>query len=825
MTIRMILRWGIFSALLLLVSCQNPEEPTDNVVVTTLTKVSGSVLRNDNLAPVANAIVYDLGGLAKDTSKPDGSFLLKYQITSRYVGKVAASRVGFGNDTVNVTLNPGVDTTITLRLKADSSSPIGGISSGKAANIVLVGSSGENIAIRGTGANETAVLTFEVRDSLGVTVGGTNKLKVNFAILGGPGGGEYVFPPSAETDPLTGRVTTRVSSGTKAGVLQVYASATPVAGVTIKSSPVRLTISGGLPIAERFSISREKANIAGGVFDGLRSKITVIVGDKEGNPVQIGTAVSFTTTGGIIQPSATTDKDGIATVELISANPRPANGVAIVTAKTIGDSGASISRTIPVIFSSRTRIIAPSTSFEVPDSGQFSFTFKVQDSNGNPLVGGSTIKVTATGPGAGNIQIVGDGDITLPDTDEPSFTQFSVIVRDSKIGGASGPVTVTITVTSQNGNVSHGFSGIVKAQDAVIGLPPSVKKPAQIAFIGATASNIFVAGVGALENTVLTYEVRDSLGNPIDTTQRSFATYSVNFYPNTYVPNGTLPRVIPSGGYTDDKGRLQVSLSSGTTAGAAQIVASINLGGPIINSQPVTVVINAGFPEQKHFSLAPAQFNFPGLDKFFVRQKITAQVVDRYSNPVKAGTAVYFNTAHGSIQTAAALTDNDGFVTKDLISSNPYPEGIDTISGLGPGFSKVYARTLGDGGVNIIDSLIILWTGRPVFTKTDAINTFTVPQGGAAGPFSFTIVDRYGHPMSPGTSISVAGNGLQVNGQANTTMFDTKVGGSGITSFVVNVSDPDPADPDPPQPTILTVTVVHSVYGTFTFILATGTVD
>ncbi|MBI3787281.1 MAG: hypothetical protein HY276_03400, partial [Ignavibacteriales bacterium] len=200
-----------------------------------MTKVTGSVLRNDNLAPVANAIVYDLGGLAKDTSKADGSFLLKYQVTSRYVGKVVASRVGFGNDTVNVTLNPGVDTTITLRVKADSLSPIGGISSGKAANIVLVASSGENIAIRGTGSNETAVLTFEIRDSLGVTVGGTNKVRVNFSILGGPGGGEYIFPPSADTDPLTGRVTTRVSSGTKAGVLQVYASAVPVAGVTIKS--------------------------------------------------------------------------------------------------------------------------------------------------------------------------------------------------------------------------------------------------------------------------------------------------------------------------------------------------------------------------------------------------------------------------------------------------------------------------------------------------------------------------------------------------------------------------------------------------------------
>ncbi|MBI3585568.1 MAG: Ig-like domain-containing protein [Ignavibacteriales bacterium] len=819
------MRWGIFSALLLLVSCQNPEGPSDNQPTTTPTQVKGSVLRNDNLAPVANAIVYDLGGLAKDTSKTDGSFLLKYQLTSRYIGKVVASRVGFGNDTVNVVLNPGVDTTITLRVKADSSSPIGGISSGKAANIVLVGTSGENISIRGTGANETAILTFEVRDSLGVTVGGTNKVRVNFSILGGPGGGEYIFPPSADTDPLTGRVTTRVSSGTKAGVLQVYASATPVTGVTIKSSPIRLTISGGLPIAERFSISREKANIAGGVFDGLRAKISVIVGDKEGNPVQTGTAVSFTTTGGIIQPSATTDKDGLASVELISANPRPTNGIAIVTAKTIGDSGVTISRNIPVLFSGVTRIIAPSTTFEIPDSGEFNFAYKIQDGNGNPLVGGSVIAVTTSGPGAANLVVEGDGSVTLPDTDDPSYTNFSVKVRDTKTGGASGPASITITVTSQNGNKVYKFDGNVKGQDAVIGLPPSVRKPAQIAFINATSSNVFVQGVGALENTVLTYEVRDSLGSPIDTSQRSFATYSVNFAPNSYVAGGTGPRIIPTGGYTDDKGRLQVSLSSGTKAGVAQIVITINLGGSIIQSQPVVVVINAGFPEQAHFSLAPAQFNFPGIDRFFVQEKITAQVVDKYSNPVKAGTAVYFNTSHGSIQTSAALTDVDGFVSKTLFSSNPYPEGANVIPSLGAAFSKVYARTIGENGVNILDSLVILWTGMPIFTKTDLINTFVVPQGGAAGPFTFTILDRYGHPMSAGTTITVSGNGLTVNGQATTIMPDTQVGGAGITSFTVNISDPDPTDTAPPVASILTVTVSHPVYGVFTYILATGTVD
>ena len=278
MNVRTILLWGILALLTLVISCQNPTGP-ENQVNSIPTSVRGMVMRSDNLAPITNAIVYDVGGLARDTSHSDGSFRLIYQLLGQTRTRIVGSRAGFGNDTAAVTLNPGVDTTITLTLRADSSSPSGAVSTGKGANIVLVASSAENISIRGTGSNETALLQFEVRDSLGIPIAGVNKLTVNFSILGGPGGGEYVFPVSAETDPLTGRVTTRISSGTKAGVLQLLATAT-VPGtppLTIKSSPIKITISGGLPDESHFSISRKPLNIAGGVYDNLRAQIMVIV--------------------------------------------------------------------------------------------------------------------------------------------------------------------------------------------------------------------------------------------------------------------------------------------------------------------------------------------------------------------------------------------------------------------------------------------------------------------------------------------------------------------------------------------------------------------
>src|SRR3989338_4135999 len=125
MNIRTALMWGGIAILLLQSACQNPTEPEDKISTPTTTSVKGTVLRNDNLSPVGGAILYDPAILTvRDTSKTDGSFTLKYEVTARYVGKVIGQKGGFGNDTVSIALTPGVDTTIVVRLRADSTSPI-----------------------------------------------------------------------------------------------------------------------------------------------------------------------------------------------------------------------------------------------------------------------------------------------------------------------------------------------------------------------------------------------------------------------------------------------------------------------------------------------------------------------------------------------------------------------------------------------------------------------------------------------------------------------------------------------------------------------------
>ena len=391
-------------------------------------------------------------------------------------------------------------------------------------------------------------------------------------------------------------------------------------------------------------------------------------------------------------------------------------------------------------------------------------------------------------------------------------------------GNGFGEVQVIATAKRDTLTISS------EAKVIEIVIPPSARLASQIAFLGATQNDIFVSGVGGTENTTLTYEIRDSLGFAIDKNRRVYTTFAVQFFPNSFSSGGTAPVVIPSSDSTDDVGRVHTTVASGTQAGVVQVVVNILIPGrPLLVSQPVKISVHAGFADPQHFTLAAAQLNFPGLDRAFVQENITAQVADKFSNPVPAGTAVYFNTAHGSIQTGggdAGLTDANGFVTKTLYSANPFPVPPDTLFGVERGFSRVYARTIGKDSAKVLDSLLILWTGAPEIKSTDTLGNYVIPNGGTAGPYTFTVEDRFGHPMSAGTSITVLADACTVNGDANITMPDTQVGGPGLTSFTVLLKDADPlVTPPAPVPSVLTVIITHPVYGTYKLVIASGTVN
>jgi hypothetical protein len=133
----------------------------------------------------------------------------------------------------------------------------------------------------------------------------------------------------------------------------------------------------------------------------------------------------------------------------------PLNGVWGTQGTTgVWDNNILVFDTIPVTFSGP--LVAPTlvpTSFTIANGGSKSFTLDVHDDLFNPIVGGSTITITAEGA------TVFGGNIAVPDGE--SFNQivgglnrFGFTIADPDPGDTDPPVSVSvvITVVSENGN-------------------------------------------------------------------------------------------------------------------------------------------------------------------------------------------------------------------------------------------------------------------------------------------------------------------------------------------------------------------------------------
>ena len=354
--------------------------------------------------------------------------------------------------------------------------------SGQASNIVMVAVTDDSIGVQGSGDNETATITFEVRDDTGSPLDLSQQAAVDFEIVGPAGGGEFLEPASDVTDAY-GRVQTTLNSGTAAKTVKIRAA---IDSLGISSEAISIAIHGGPPDAAHFSVVPQYLNFAGWKTYGLQNTITAFVGDQYGNPVPVGTSVYFSTSGGIIEGSGNTNSLGQVSVTLVSSSPLPVStaldpstgyttdvsgycdfstpmngdGQAIIFAQTVDRLGDPIWADTRTIFSGNTGIfdISPD-SFAVANGGSQSFSFRVHDLNGNPLTAGTTISVEST---VG--ELIGDVSVTMPDTQSAGWTQFSFLLMDEDAAETEPPQSciVTISVTgSNNGNAYVIIMGTV----------------------------------------------------------------------------------------------------------------------------------------------------------------------------------------------------------------------------------------------------------------------------------------------------------------------------------------------------------------------------
>lgn len=466
----------------------------------------------------------------------------------------------------------------------------------------------------------------------------------------------------------------------------------------------------GLPDQAHFTLTVDKLNFPGLVKLDATNTIRVRAGDKSGNPVASGTQINFSTRGGTIDGFGFTDPSGSTQARLYGGNPVPLDpvygkGFTWVKAFTVGESGKTVQDSLLVLFSGQTKIVGPASGFALSDGGTQTFEYSVVDTNGNPLTEGTQINVTVAG--SSDIQATGDISVTLGDTQEkgPETTDFSFSLRDTKPLDTAGDqdLTVTILVTSTNGNRSYTFTGKLLAAGAYGGGASGIA--ATIALAQLTRNAISVRGVGGDETSVITFEVRDSLGRPVDQTHQVSVSF-VRYFNGHVFPGSDSEYVAPAAALSDAQtGRVQTTVNAGTRAGVLQVVAQTTVGSQTIRSAPVIIDIFGGFPVKGRFwmSAKPSEITLSPGDNS--QSAITVQAGDKYSNPVKPGTAIYFSTTNDGIIPASGYTDDDGFASVNL-------------SVWKTGTYAVTARTLGEYN-EAVDTTIYV-----------AVNSPTGPTGG-----------------------------------------------------------------------------------------------
>jgi hypothetical protein len=409
-------------------------ETTDNSTIT------GQVFHEATGDPVPDAIVrITEPQIYQESTVTDnnGRFIFSnINIETEVQLTIEFTKDNFHTTTRLVNASPGEDLVIeNIQMSLLSEDPpdepdeVSGEPAG-AASLLLANISEQSINIQETGGVVNSALTFVVQDSSGraVEAGQT----VYFEIVSGPDGGEELTPLSAQTDG-SGSVTTNLLSGYAAGVVKVEAKIErDDIGLTIRSKPITLTIHGGYPDQDYFSIAVTTSNFEAMHINGNRNLVSVIAGDKFSNPVKPGTPVYFHTSGGIIQGSDITNNDGEVQVDLISGNPRPADGYVTVTAHTFDEDDNMVFAEIPVLFSgapSPDKIIVTPETFNVPVGGAVTYSLTVTDENDNPLPARTSVSVELENE---ILTLSGDTDFTIPNAlySGPGVTEFSFSVRD-----------------------------------------------------------------------------------------------------------------------------------------------------------------------------------------------------------------------------------------------------------------------------------------------------------------------------------------------------------------------------------------------------------
>ncbi len=447
--------------------------------------------------------------------------------------------------------------------------------------------------------------------------------------------------------------------------------------------------------------------------------------DGAGAPVN-GVLVTFSLSGAsiaVLTPAtALTDANGIAQVAVAPASISSIGAATLAANATVSGQAASASLDFAVQASSLTLSPVTAGSANLPSGGN------------------TQVQVTALIGGA-------------PSTSVPVNVNFTVSC--GRINGATtagGGVSVTTNgsgvaaavydAVSSTGELCSGDVTIIASSAGISSQSTSVKVAAPsanaIVFVSAVPNQIFVAGTGAVDQSIVKFRVLSSVGTPMPNVPVRF-TIAVN-------PGGVgLGSSGSSGaqnGTTNSNGEASIPVFSGSIPGPVKVRAELQTS-PSVFAESQNLTVASGPPSQKFMSLSAETFNIEGWNLDGVSTQLTVRIADRQGNSVADGTVVNFTAEGGQVarSCATALVRGISQCSVTFQSQNPRPAGgrasvLAYLEG-----TKDYVDVNGDNRYNAGDTLINMGDAYRDDNESGAYEA-------AGGEF---LVPRFGTQSCPST--------------------------------------------------------------------------
>jgi len=147
------------------------------------------------------------------------------------------------------------------------------------------------------------------------------------------------------------------------------------------------------------------------------------------------------------------------------------------------------------------------------------------------------------------------------------------------------------------------------------------------------------------ETSKVVFRIVDVFGNPLPG-------QPITFSLNTYVGGLTLA---PTSATSNSNGEVQTTVQAGTVGTPVRVTATLDSNSEI-KTQSEQLVVSTGIPDQDSFSLSIETFNPEAYDYNGVEVAVTVHAADRFNNPVPDGTAIYFTTEGGAIESSCTTT-------------------------------------------------------------------------------------------------------------------------------------------------------------------------